>query len=152
MYELLIFAHVLGAVAWVGGGIYSMVAWRRALVSDEDGVVGHFVDTMEWAGGRVFGIAPPVTLLAGIGLVVWSGGWRFSQLWVWTALVLALATAVSGGLLQGRAGKEMRTALEVGGARSSDFADALRRFNRFGYLDLTLVLAILALMVFKPGV
>lgn len=153
MYQLIVFIHVLGAVTWVGGGIYAVLVTQGGLNSgDSEETTGFLMDSVQWAGSRLFGIAPPVTLLAGIALVMWNGGWQFSHLWIWLALVLSAATAIVGAVIYERASKELRRVLDESGRSSPEFSAAFRRMTRVSFVDLALVFAILGLMVFKPVV
>ena len=151
MYQLIVFIHILGAVTWVGGGVYSVLVSHWGLTSgDNEETVGFLMDSVQWAGSRIFGAAPPVTLLAGVALVMWDGGWQFSHLWIWLALVLAAATAIVGAVVHERASKELRRVLDESGRSSAEFGAAFRRMTRVSFVDLALVFAILGLMVFKP--
>lgn len=149
MYELLVFVHVLGAVVWLGSGVFAQVQARKAFATSDRAVIGGFMESIEAAAPIIFNVFPPLTLLAGIGLVIWSPAWGFSQFWVYGALVLVAVTIVFGAVLSNKAMIEVRKAVDDDDG--AGLTTAVARMTRFGNIDLLVLLAILALMVFKPG-
>ena len=90
------FFHVTFVVIWVGGNCALQILGTR--ISNERqpekmrDMAGHF----EFIGTRVFTPCSLLVLVTGVWLVLISDGeWAFSQLWVWSSLVLF---AVSFGL------------------------------------------------------
>jgi uncharacterized membrane protein len=152
MYKLLVFVHILAGVVWLGGGIYAQLFSQRFLSLKSDEAVESYMGVTERVNGVVFSIAPPVALLAGIGLVVWGESWNFAQVWVYLALGLAVVAAAIGGGLESSAAKSAKSALEDEGASGSRFTAAVDRLHRLGWVDVTVVVAILVLMIFKPGI
>ena len=152
MYTLLILVHIAAAIVWIGGGLYGQILSQRVLSVDDDTVVGSYLETVEKVDGPLFAIAPPVTLLAGIGLVAWGDAWNFSQTWVSLALGLSVVTAIVGGGLASRAAKQLRVVFDETGASGARFAEAARNVHRLSWIDVALVSTILVLMVFKPWI
>ncbi len=150
MYTLLVLVHIAAAMVWIGGGVYGLLLSQRVLSSRDDAAVGSYLETVEKVNGPVFAVAPPVALLAGIGLVFWGEAWSFSQTWIYTALGLAVVAAVIGGGLEGGAAKRVKAVFAETGASSLQFAAAARKVHRFGWMDVSVLLAIMILMVFKP--
>lgn len=68
--------HVLGAAAWIGGGLFAMFAFTRLVNSGDEGA-GSALERIAAGADRYFGPAAVVTLLTGIGLVLVSDafGW-----------------------------------------------------------------------------
>lgn len=152
MYTSLVLVHVVAAMIWFGGGVYGLLLTRQATVAGEDGAIQRYLGAVERVNGPVFGIAPPLTALAGIGLVIWSDQWEFSQMWVYGALVLFAITAVSGGVLETKAAKQATAALTEDGSSSPAFARAMEKISLYGWIDVAILTLIVALMVFKPGI
>ena len=150
MYELLVFVHILSAVVWVGGGVFVQVQARQTFRNGDQAAIGKYIDSLEEVSKVIFNVAPPLTLLAGIGLVVWSPAWGFSQFWVYGALALVALSIVFGAVLSGKAMGTIRDAAGSGDGRS--LAAGISNLARFSAIDILVLLAILALMVFKPGV
>lgn len=152
MYTFLVLVHIAAAMVWMGGGLYALLLSQRSLVVKDDVAVGSFLESQEKVNGPIFAIAPPVALLAGIGLVFWSDAWSFSQNWVYSALALSVVAAVIGGGLESGAAKKAKATFDETGSSSPEFAAAVQKAHRFGWIDLVVLVAILVLMVFKPGI
>jgi uncharacterized membrane protein len=152
MYTFLVFVHVISAMLWLGGGMYALLLSQRSLASGNDATVGPYLESVEKVNGLFFAMTPPITLLAGIGLVFWSDAWRFSQAWVYLALGLAVVVAAVGGGLEGGAAKNAKAIFDQNGAASPEFVEAVKKLHSFGWVDVAVLTAIVVLMVFKPGV
>ncbi len=92
------FAHVVGAVVWVGGGITLSLIGVRARRSGNLAVIGEFAGTLSYVGLRVFTPAVLVVLVSGVWLVLTSSEWNFKQLWVLLALGAFLVAFLIGAL------------------------------------------------------
>jgi uncharacterized membrane protein len=143
----LLFLHVLGAVAWVGGGLTLILVAMATMRRADPAAVVDFGQTMAYVGPRLF--APSVILVAitGVWMVLTISAWDFGQLWVLIGIgCLLLAFAIGGGYIA-----------RIGIALGKPMTDAtqattlLRRWIT-AYL---VVLAILVLaiwdMTVKPG-
>ena len=158
MYELWLFLHVLGAIAAFGFGFYAPVFGTAAAREPEHG---------NWymrASKRVSnGVLIPVAIsmaITGTLLVVETGGMRrFEQLWLTTSLVLYVVALGIIFLAQRPALAKVIELTSGPPAPASPLAPAgppaevpalLRRLRLLGYVLLLLVIAIVALMVWKP--
>ena len=158
MYELWLFLHVLGAIAAFGFGFYAPVFGTAAAREPEHG---------NWymrASKRVSnGVLIPVAIsmaITGTLLVVETGGMRrFEQLWLTTSLVLYVVALGIIFLAQRPALAKVIELTSGPPAPAGPLAPAgppaevpalLRRLRLLGYVLLFLVIAIVALMVWKP--
>ena len=158
MYELWLFLHVLGAIAAFGFGFYAPVFGTAAAREPEHG---------NWymrASKRVSnGVLIPVAIsmaITGTLLVVETGGMRrFEQLWLTTSLVLYVVALGIIFLAQRPALAKVIELTSGPPAPAGPLAPAgppaevpalLRRLRLLGYVLLLLVIAIVALMVWKP--
>ena len=94
----------------------------------------------------LFTIAPILVLATGIAQVAMSSQHEFSQLWIILAIVLFVVTAIMGGGIGGRWEKQMKEAREDGRSLPSVFD----RWLRLGWIEMLVLAAIVALMVYKP--
>ena len=147
VYELLIFIHVLAGFLWVGGGLMLMITFQRVRSAEGDEVLASTVERIDRATSWVFVPTPLLVLLTGIGMVLWSDAWDFSQMWVYLAIAGFGVTAILGGAVGGRLEGQMRKAREEGVVRS----DLFDRYQRLFWAELPVLIAIVALMVVKPG-
>src|ERR687894_63710 len=99
-YELLLFAHIFGAVTWVGGALSAQVLAARVRGTNDPPALVSFAHDVEWIGLRVFLPASIVLLLSGIGLVM-EGDWGFSTTWVLLGLAAYGLSVVTGALFLG---------------------------------------------------
>ena len=155
-YRLFFLLHILSAIIGFGGvilnGLYAQRARKRppaeALAVVEDNA---------WVSMKVAEIFIYLTAVWGLGLVGLSDEvWKFSQTWVWLALVVyVVALGISHGLLMPRVKKllaGMRAAVTGGGAPPADLA---KLEPQIGAISMALHLSlavILVLMIWKPGV
>lgn len=150
-YLLLLFAHILSAMIWVGGGIMAFFTSRRVEASGDRSAQKVYTDIDAWTGSRLFGPAAFAVVLFG-ALMVWQNpAWSIGQTWVWLSLTLALLSMIMGGAVLG---PESGRIAKIAAERGPDDPEVERRQARMRVIenfDLVLVLVIVALMVFKPG-
>ena len=140
---LLIF-HILGAAAWLGGGLYSWFSWA-ALAKDVES--RHGIVTLAEKADRYFGPAAVVTLLTGITLVLTEEAWGWGDTFVIIGLTVFLISAVWQPLVSAKVQKRLLAAVEGGG----DMGAALGTFHRTAVVDVGILLVALWAMVTKIG-
>lgn len=117
------FAHVTGAIVWVGGGaVLSLVAWRVRRSTDI-AVFRELAGVQSFLGLAVFLPAIVIVLLSGIGLVLCEFGGDFAQAWVLLGIGALVAAFLIGAV-------HLRlAAVMVGAAMTNQFllVDMLRR-------------------------
>jgi uncharacterized membrane protein len=152
MYELWLFLHVLGAIVAFGFGFYAPVFGAAAAREPQHG---------NWymrASKRVSDmILIPVAIsmfITGTLLVVETGGFRrFEELWLAISLVLyviALLIVFLGQRPGLRKVIELTSAPPGSSGAPAEVPALLARLRLFGFVLLALVIAIVALMVWKP--
>jgi uncharacterized membrane protein len=151
MYELLVLVHILAAIAWVGGGFTQQLAISQAAKVGSASADRQLV-SMEWMEKYIYMPAPLLVLATGITMVIVSDAWGFSQSWVYSALILIVISGVLGGAVGGRLEKRLIALREEGSVETPGYAEVLARATRTGWLELVVLVAIVALMVYKPGV
>ncbi len=152
MYELWLFLHVLGAIVAFGFGFYAPVFGAAAAREPQHG---------NWymrASKRISDmILIPVAIsmfVTGTLLVVETGGFRrFEELWLAISFVLYVIALLIVFLGQ-RPGLKKVIALTSTppgpGGPPAEVPALLARLRLFGFVLLGLVIAIVALMVWKP--
>lgn len=148
LYDVLLFVHIVAASVWVGGGIMLSFISSRIQRTGDPSFRARFAKA---AGvvGPVTGISAALVLAGGIWMVVESDVIEFSQTWVWLGLALFGLSVVVGASYFGPASARIERALEGGEVEEAD--RLARQFNLVSYLDLLVLLVIVGLMVFKPG-
>lgn len=134
MYDWLLFLHVLSAFALVATVIIFSAFALGAATDLRVLAVGNFL----WAVGGLG------TLVLGIWLAIYVDGYEVWDGWIVTAIVLwAIATEL------GRRAQISYTAL--GGAAEGRMVPVAQRAALMHWLRTAAVLALLVVMVYKPG-
>jgi len=157
-YEILLFIHLVGVfliLAGAGVSTASGIAMTRTNVVRSIGLLagtGRVAELFVTVPGAL------VTIVFGSWLVAEVGVYEFSQPWISTSYVLWFAAMGIGTGLLGPILKRIEAraaALEAEGVDTSDELKAMAsdpKLPLFGNVLHVLTLAVLALMVFRPGV
>jgi uncharacterized membrane protein len=148
-YELYLVLHVLGAAAWFGAALLSLVLVELAYrARDHRGVVwlGRYDDAL--AKG-LFIPASLVTLAAGV-LLVLDGPWSFGEHgFTLVGLAVFAATFALGLGMIVPAGNRLREAGERG-AGDAELEPLVRRYRDLSRLDVALLTLVVVAMTWKP--
>lgn len=146
MYEAIVTIHILSGFAWVGGGFALMLGARNIKAAEGQATADQVVGVFERTTNLLFGIAPPLVLITGIAQVLMSEQHDWSDLWIILASGLFIVSAIMGAGVSGRLEKQLKEAREAG----RSLPDVFDRWLRMGWLEMVVLVAIVALMVFKP--
>jgi uncharacterized membrane protein len=153
MRDVALFFHLLGALLFVAGIVVAGVAFEAARRRDRPGEIALLLGLTR-VGVALVGVG--ALLVLGFGLwLVHLGGFGYGAGWIDAALVLYVV-ALGLGALGGQRPKQARrlaSELAAAGAPASPELRALladRRSLAANYAASVAVLAILALMVFRP--
>jgi uncharacterized membrane protein len=141
------FAHIGGAMVWIGGGLVFFLIGLRVRRSGDLAVLTQFAGTLSVIGLFVFAPAVIVVLLTGIGLVLSVSG-DFTRPWVLLGITgLVTAFLIGAVYLSRRALRFERL------AKSGDSAGAQSALGAYltGYAVVVVILIVTFWdMVFKP--
>ena len=146
-YHLLKLVHIGAGIVAVGANV--TYAFWLALAGQDRARLVFTINGIRRLDSRVANPAYIVLLLTGL-VMVWLGGYSFTTLWIWVALVLYAATAVVGITLFAPA-LRAQLAADDEDPTSEAYADAARRSNMLGILTVVIVSVIVGLMVLKPA-
>jgi len=150
-FELFKFLHVVGAIAWVGGGIGLTILARRLVVA-RDYVTLQAINAQGKAlGNWLFMPAFILTLGFGIAMVVDTPAYGFFDTWIVIAYGGILLSGAFEGLIGQRAAKAFTAAIEQHGAESAQARAAASRVTLGGWLDVLALLVVVFAMIVKPG-
>lgn len=138
-HEALRLAHILGAIGWVGSAFALHMVGRVMARSHAD--VGVLIRHGQAFAVRIFPPAGLLTIVSGVALVM-SGPARFTDLWVMLGIG---GVVVSSGVQAGITGPAERQLADTVTSSS------LRRWLRGGLLDSSVLVAVVAVMVVRPG-
>ncbi len=149
LYDLLLFAHILAAMVWLGGGLMLVFVARRARASADPRTILEFARSLSYLGPRVLAPAVIGVLVSGLALVLDSAAWDFAQAWVLIAIGLFTVAFLVGAVYLSRVALQ----LERSGGNEAMVSRALLDRWLIGYAVVLSVLVLIAAdMVFKPGV
>ena len=154
MEDVALFFHLLGAFAFVAGTIIAGVAFETARRRTTPAEIALLLSLSRIG---VLLVAAGTLLVLGFGLwLVQLGEWGYGAGWVDDALGLLAATVVLGTIGGQRPKRARKLAAQLAAERApvSDELRALlddRATLAVNYLSALMLLAIIALMVFKPG-
>ncbi|HEY8169752.1 MAG TPA: DUF2269 family protein [Candidatus Limnocylindria bacterium] len=149
MYQLLLFVHIVCAVVWVGGAVYTQILAVIAARSTDPTELPRLARHFEVIGSRVFIPAAVALLVAGAAMTVQA--WSFGQAWIALSVGLWVLSAVAGAIYLGPRAKRVADLFDAEGPTSKQGRDLLDRVFLVSRLELVSFAVIIALMVFKPG-
>jgi len=140
--------HIMFAIVAVGLNISYGIWQARAAREPEH--MGYALRGIKFLDDRVANPSYAGLLIVGILLVV-LGPWEFTQFWIYASIALYVALGVVAFFLYSPTLKRQIAAYEAGGAASSEFAALGTRARVVGIVLAVIVVAIILLMVVKPG-
>ena len=140
--------HILFAIVAVGFNI-SYAIWQ-ARAAREPEHMGYALRGIKFLDDRVANPSYAGLLLVGILLVV-LGPWEFTQFWIYASIALYVAMGAVALFLYSPTLKRQIAAYEASGAGSVEFATLGARGRVVGIILAVIVVAIIVLMVVKPG-
>ena len=154
-YDWLLFLHVLGAFLLVGGSVTAAALNLSALRRKRPSEIALLLRLAQLAVVPI-SVGSIVVLVFGLWLVD-ETGYGYGETWIVAALVLWAAAGALGGAggRTARHARELAERLAAAGDEPSDELRALvahRPTLLLSYLSTAAVVAILVLMVWKPGV
>ena len=155
MYHWLLFFHLFGAFCFFAGAVVAAVGQLLALRRERPSEVALLLGTTRW-GVALVGVGALLTIGFGAWLVADRPFWAFDQAWIEWAILLWVVSMVVGGLggRPARHARELAQRLAAEGDRpSEELSRAVRdpRSLALSFLSGALIVAILVLMVWKPG-
>lgn len=147
--NILKFLHVLSAVVWVGGGVMLQVLLARAKKAGPESVA-EFNQHAEWTSQRFFMPASIGALVFGIATVI-AGNYDWGDLWITLGFVGFALSALNGMAILGPTAKKMKAIIAERGPNDPVAAHMARRMDLAGRIDLVVLVAVVFVMVVKPG-
>ncbi len=142
------FVHVAAAMAWAGG-VLTMLLITLILARDPDLAPRlRFVALMNRLSPSFFAPASTTVLVSGLVLgFLWTG---FSEAWLALGLAgMAASIGIGAGVIK-PVGERVTARARAEGASPAVLAD-IETIARVGRFECAIMMAVVALMVFKPG-
>lgn len=153
MYRILLLIHVLAGMAWVGGGFVIQVTSQRALKTAGVPAAGRVIESFRWADTWLAIGVPILVVATGVTMVAISGAWTFAQTWVWVSIALVVGYEAIAGTVGGRLYRAVEATMRESDSTSNGAQTRLYgRYMQFGMALLLVLIVLVVLMVYKPGV
>jgi uncharacterized membrane protein len=149
LYLWLKFAHVLGAVVWVGGVVALTILNGRVARSGNPAAMAAMGQQSEAFGRTVVGPAMAVVLIAGLWMAGQFGIPFTSLLIVW-GLVGLVAFVVIGIVALGRSGAALGELMRTTSADDPRVAALQQRVAALSWLSILVLASVIWAMVLKP--
>jgi hypothetical protein len=148
-YELLLTFHVLGAGLYLGSLVAITVLGHRALATDPSSY-GTFSAQAGWWAAKAHPAAAGVILLAGV-LMVLDADLSFGDAWISIGLGGWLVLGAIGGGVVGKAAGELGESIAQRGGYRDELRPLASRVLLWSRIEAALLVALIAIMVAKPG-
>ena len=149
MRDFLLILHIVAAGTWLGANVTQAVVTRRLTVSGGEVAAAWMRSTVAMAR-YLYIPAGVLALLTGVGLVLVSEVYEFSDVFVSVGLFTVVVGALLGSRVFGPHGERAAAAFEADDPEAG--GAATRRVAGFGMLDTALLLVTITAMVMRWGV
>lgn len=147
VYEVMLFAHIIGVAVWLGGSIMLLVLSRMARAAGSDEALGFF-NQADTAANRLMPPAAIVVVLAGIYMVI--DAWSFSDLWVTAGLAMFVLSLFVGMGFYSPEGRRIRAIADEHGSAFPEVTERIGRYLTVARIEVALLTVVVLLMVVKP--
>jgi uncharacterized membrane protein len=151
-YSILLLMHILAGMAWVGGALVLEATLFVARRAGDPVEVDRVMRSQAWADTWLAVPAPLLVVATGAAMVALNGAWTFTQAWVLLAIGLVVAYELIAMTVGARLYRRITEARESGALDAAAHARTMRAWGRLSGLLLALLLIVVGLMVFKPGI
>jgi uncharacterized membrane protein len=151
-YRILLLVHILAGMAWVGGAIVIQATLAAARRSQPPEGVDRVMRSFAWADTWLALGAPLVVVITGVAMVLINGAWSFEQAWILGSIGLVVIYEVIAMTVGARLYRQVEDARAQGHLDTAEHTKTMRTWGRLGALLLAMLVAIVGLMVLKPGI
>ncbi len=148
MRQTLLVLHIIGVAAWLGGNLVLAFVGPR-IGSAEPTTRVWWAETQGAMARVLYNIAGILVLVTGVGLVLDSDFFEFSNMFVSIGFLAVIIGAVLGMAVFGPGSRALAAAIRDGDAEAERAVSA--RLTAFGVLDTIVVVVTIVAMVAKWG-
>jgi hypothetical protein len=149
MQEFLLVIHIIAAGAWIGTNVVQLVTTRRIIANGGPTAASWMTSIVHW--GRVIYTPAAVVILAtGIGMVLNSSLYEFSNAFVSIGFLAVIVAAALGMTVFAKGGERAAAAFSSGDDAAG--RNAAMATMPWGALDSVILLVAVFAMVYKWGV
>jgi len=149
LYELLVFLHVVFAIAWVGAATYDYVIAKSVFSRGGAETRTWLTEFWEGIGARYFIPVSLGTIIFGIAAVL-EGPWSFSDPFVSIGLGVFILLLINGLAYLEPQSKKIKAESDEFGADSAQVTERVTKVLKVSLFELVVLYALVFVMVIKP--
>jgi uncharacterized membrane protein len=142
-------AHLIFAVAWIGGGVLVTILGLRAQRETDPGAVVTIARQAAFAGEKIFAPAGLVVFVMGIAMMI-NTNWGWGSFWIDAGLVGYALTFVTGIAVLSPLAKKIEASAEHNGPEHPETIALVDRVLLIARFDVAVLLLVIADMATKP--
>jgi uncharacterized membrane protein len=148
-YEVLLFLHIVAAIAWIGAAIAVQFLSFRAEQTHNAPFMQALGASSEWLATRLFIPSSLSVLVFGILLTI-EGPWTFDMLWIDLGFAGFAMSFLTGILFLKPEGEKIGRAIAAHGPQSSEARHRIRRISVIERVELVILILVVGAMTIKP--
>lgn len=149
-FDLLLFAHIAGAIGWVGGDILLQLLGTRTVNHGSGAEIQTFITNIVYLTPRWFIPVSVWTIVFGVATAL-EGSYSMGDTWLVAGLAMFVLSFLIGLLYLGPQSERIQAIGESEGPESSSYAANVKRLILASRVELALLMLIVLVMVAKPG-
>ena len=141
MENILLFVHILCAAIWIGGATISailLISAKNLEPLQAKAIIQNIANLAKF----IFAPMAVLVFITGTGLISVVEGLSFGDPWISGAFLGIFISIILGAVFHARAAES---------GDSQSLTSAIKSWLIIAYIDLAIIISVLALMVFKPG-
>lgn len=150
LLELLVFAHIAGAIGWVGGNTYIQIEGTRTVNGGTGTEIQSFVQQLVYLTPRWFIPVSIWTVAFGIAAAI-EASFSFGDFWITAGLTMFVISFLIGMLYLGPQSERIEKLGESDGPDSAPYAENVKKLIFASRIELALLWLTVFVMVVKPG-
>ncbi|MBJ7458817.1 MAG: DUF2269 family protein [Thermoleophilaceae bacterium] len=148
--ELLVFAHLAAAIAWVGGNTVIQLFGSRTINRGSPDEIQSFVGTLVWLTPRFFIPVSLATVGFGIAAAL-EASYSFGEPWISAGLTMFIVSFLIGIAYLGPQSERITKLGESEGTEAPAYAEGVKKLMFASRVELILLWVTVFLMVIRPG-
>jgi uncharacterized membrane protein len=149
LYRILLFVHVLGAAAWVGGGTYNYLHGLSIRAAKDPVRMASFAHESQVFAGKYFAPAALITVIAGVWLV-FEGDFGWDHFWILSGIVVWIYSIISNVTWLTKLGNRVESLIAEKGPTDPEVRAAGQEMFRWRTIEVLLLVFVIFTMTYKP--
>lgn len=150
LLEFFVFAHVAGAISWVGGDTFVQLLGTRTIKRGSGAEVQTFVESIVFLTPRWFIPVGIWTVAFGIAAAI-EASYSFGDFWITAGLTMFVISFLIGIAYLGPQSERIEKLGESDGPDSSVYKENVSKLLFASRIELALLWVTVFVMVIKPG-